>query len=155
MPAAEIALIPPRPDQLPLIRSYLAQLAQDEGVPKANAGDDFLATTLFGPTPAAIAHLVHRGPGLPCGLTIHSWKWGAFSGVMDMYLHVLVIDPASRGLGIGRAVMDKLLYIASAHGASRLELLTTRDNAGAGAFYDALGLAQASHMVVRRRSCAS
>lgn len=155
MPFAEIALVPPRPDQMPLIRSYLAQLARDEGVPKANAGDDFLAGTLFGPNPAAIAHLVHCGPDRPCGLTIHSWKWGAFSGVMDMYLHVLVIDPASRGLGVGRAVMSRLLDIAAAHGASRLELLTTRDNAGAGAFYDALGLAQVPQMVVRRRSCAT
>ncbi len=155
MPSDAITLQPPHPDQRPLVRNYLAQLARDEAVPRANAGDEFLARTLFGPSPVAIAHLVHRGDEGPCGLTIHSWKWGAFSGVMDMYLHVLVIDPASRGRGIGRAVMTQLLDIAAAHGASRLELLTTRDNADASAFYDRLGLAQAAHMVVRRCSVAS
>jgi len=144
---------------LPLIRGYLEQLARHEGVARARASDEFLRHTLFGATPMAVAHLVHvrrtagEGPGDVCGLTVHSWKWGAFSGAMDMYLHVLFVDSAFRGQGVGRAVVHRLLDIAGAHGASRLELLTTAGNASASAFYDRLGLATASHMVVRRKSC--
>jgi GNAT superfamily N-acetyltransferase len=164
MSAVDVALVRPNLDQLPLIRSYLEQLARHEGVARANASDAFLRQTLFGESPVAVAHLVcaHRpidlqavgGPHAPCGLVIYSWKWGAFSGVMDMYVHVLFVDPAFRGAGIGRAAMSQLLDIASAHGASRVELLTTADNSSASAFYEKLGLAQASHMVVRRRTCA-
>jgi ribosomal protein S18 acetylase RimI-like enzyme len=164
MSAVDVALVRPNPDQLPLIHSYLEQLAQHEGVARANASDEFLRRTLFGESPVAVAHLVcarwprdgqaARSPRTPCGLVIYSWKWGAFSGVMDMYAHVLLVDPAFRGAGIGRAAMSRLLDIANAHGASRVELLTTADNSSAAAFYDKLGLAQASHMVVRRKACA-
>ncbi|MGM9482405.1 GNAT family N-acetyltransferase [Roseateles sp. NT4] len=156
MPLAEIDLLPPQPDQMPRVRAYLEQLARDEGVPQVKATDDFLTRTLTGPQPAAVAHLVHRrGVQTPCGLTVHSWKWGPFSGVLDMYLHVLVLDPASRGQGLGRAVVQRLLDIAADKGASRLELLTTRDNVGAATFYDSLGLTLASHMMVRRRPIAA
>ena len=151
MPATDVELAPPSPADVPLIRGYLEQLARDEGVPRANASEVFLRETLFGDVPVAVAHLV-RSAGRVCGLTVHSWKWGAFSGVLDMYLHVLVLDPAFRGRGIGQAVMERLLDIAAARGASRLELLTTAGNAQAAAFYDRLGFVQATHMVVRRKA---
>jgi len=151
MPATHVELTLPSPADVPLIRGYLEQLARDEGVPKANASEAFLRETLFGEAPAACAHLV-QSAGRVCGLTVHSWKWGAFSGVLDMYLHVLVLDPAFRGRGIGQAAVEQLLAIAAARGASRLELLTTAGNAQAAAFYDRLGLVQAAHMVVRRKA---
>ena len=158
MSLPRVDLVSPTPDQVPLIRGYLEQLARDEGVPQARATDDFLRQTLFSATPAAVAHLVqlrHAGDATAnhCGLTVHSWKWGAFSGVLDMYVHVLVIDPALRGRGVGKAVVAVLHDVARARGASRLELLTTAGNASAAAFYDRQGLLEAAHMVVRRKPC--
>ncbi|WP_431048485.1 GNAT family N-acetyltransferase [Roseateles sp. L2-2] len=160
MSVPETTLVPPASEQVSLIRSFLEQLARDEAVPRAGATDDFLQRTLFGESPAATARLIcHQRPGeaapLACGLAVYSWKWGAFSGVLDMYLHVLFVEPAFRGRGIAQAAVADLMAIAQAHGATRLELLTTAGNDRAAAFYDKLGIGVASHMVVRRKSCPS
>ncbi|PTT87035.1 hypothetical protein DBR42_12475 [Pelomonas sp. HMWF004] len=156
---ARVDLLPALPEQLPLIRRYLEQLATDEGVPQARGSDAFLMQTLFGRPPVAVAHLVQAQlvgevAASFCGLAVHSWKWGTFSGVLDMYVHALVIAPSHRGQGLGKAVIAALFDIACAQGASRLELLTTAGNEAAAAFYDQQGLLEAKHMVVRRRACA-
>jgi GNAT superfamily N-acetyltransferase len=148
----------PSEADVPLIRQYLQQLARDEGVPHANAGDDFLRATLFGSTAVAVPHLLKwQQPAgqtaAVCGLAVHSWKWGPFSGTLDMYLHALYVEPSFRGQGIGKAAIAALSELARAYGASRIELLTTAGNQAAADFYEAQGIGAAQHMVVRRKLC--
>lgn len=150
-------LITPTVDHVPLIRGYLEALAAEEGVPQARATEDFLRQTLFGPAPVAVPVLLHAGDergSVPCGLAVYSWKWGAFSGTLDLYLHALYVERASRGRGVGQAALNALLALARSRGASRLELLTTAGHEATAAFYDRQGVAVATHMVVRRKRCA-
>lgn len=54
-------------------------------------------------------------------------------------LYSLVVDPALRGHGLGRALVADALAVAAAGGAGRLDLEVRADNAAAIALYAALG----------------
>ena len=47
----------------------------------------------------------------------------------------MVVEPAERGRGVGRALLEALEAWAANHGATRLQLLADRENAPALAFY--------------------
>jgi GNAT superfamily N-acetyltransferase len=54
------------------------------------------------------------------------------------YLEDLFIDPAHRGKGIGRALIEAVYARADAHGCSRTYWMTNEQNATARALYDKL-----------------
>jgi ribosomal protein S18 acetylase RimI-like enzyme len=54
-------------------------------------------------------------------------------------LYDLYVVPEARGLGIGRALMDRAQRFARESGAKRVELSTARDNRPAQALYESLG----------------
>jgi GNAT superfamily N-acetyltransferase len=54
------------------------------------------------------------------------------------YLQDLFIDPNTRGLGLGRALIEAVYSEAKKAGASRVYWLTQEDNAQARALYDKL-----------------
>lgn len=74
--------------------------------------------------------------GRPAGFAMHlhhpsSWVVGE-----DCYLEDLFVDPAARGNGIGRALIDDLVTLARGKGWNRLYWHTRHDNAKARALYD-------------------
>ena len=58
----------------------------------------------------------------------------------SLYLKELYVADRYRGQGVGRLLMRVLFETASEHGCSRVEWTTDRDNTGAQAFYDMLGV---------------
>jgi GNAT superfamily N-acetyltransferase len=54
----------------------------------------------------------------------------------DCYLEDLFVDPAARGGGIGRALLDDLFALAHARGFGRIYWHTNTDNTRARALYD-------------------
>lgn len=60
----------------------------------------------------------------------------------------LVVDEGWRGRGVGRLLMSGVRDIAREHGASLVELVATRDNASARAFYRSLGFAETDHITL-------
>ncbi|WP_395540029.1 GNAT family N-acetyltransferase [Neotabrizicola sp. sgz301269] len=54
----------------------------------------------------------------------------------DCYLEDLFVDPALRGSGLGRALIDDLIALARARGWQRLYWHTAQDNARARRLYD-------------------
>jgi GNAT superfamily N-acetyltransferase len=59
----------------------------------------------------------------------------------DCYLEDLFVDPAARGQGLGRALIDDLAALARARGYGRFYWHTGQDNARARALYDSYTLA--------------
>lgn len=60
----------------------------------------------------------------------------------------LVVDEACRGRGAGRLLMRGVREVAREAGASLIELVATRDNAAARAFYRSLGFAETDHIAL-------
>jgi len=63
----------------------------------------------------------------------HASSW---SPADDCYLEDLFVAEATRGRGIGRALIDDLLGLCRARGWSRLYWMAAKDNARARALYD-------------------
>ena len=58
----------------------------------------------------------------------------------------IVVDESSRGLGVGKLLMRAVRDLAAEQGASLIELVATRDNASARAFYKSLGFVETAHI---------
>ncbi len=67
----------------------------------------------------------------------------------------VVVRPGSRGQGIGRALLTRIEAWGTGLGATRLQLLADRDNAGAHAFYRACGFSPTNLVCLRRSLPAS
>ncbi|MFW6154209.1 MAG: N-acetyltransferase family protein [Planctomycetota bacterium] len=62
----------------------------------------------------------------------------------------VIVDPAWRGRGVGRRLLDTLEAWAAAEGLLRLHLLADRHNTGALGFYERLGWAPADLVCLRK-----
>lgn len=98
--------------------------------------------------------LIERNPGLflvaeedgsVCGAVI-----GAWDGRRAWIYHLAVL-PQRQGGGIGRLLMDELERRLSALGATKLNLLVERGNAGVAGFYRKLGYAPDDLLFMTRR----
>ena len=63
------------------------------------------------------------------------------------WVYYVAADPALRGKGFGRAIMNAAEDWLRAAGIPKLQLLVRRDNAKAGAFYQSIGYAEAQTIV--------
>ena len=142
-----LALVPA--SAAPQLHAMLLELAASDGVADVRTTEASLRAALSGPTPLVHAHFIERD-GEVAGFTLHSWKWGTFTGVRDLYLNALYVRPEHRRAGVARAALSELVRLAIAHGCSRIEWLTVAAKADTAAFYDAIGSTAADHMAVRR-----
>ena len=102
-----------------------------------------VAAALFGPVPLSHALLAENDQGELVGLAAYSYLWPAAGSTHSMFLKELYVRDCVRGSGVGRFLIEELKRVASARvGCSRLEWETDVDNAGARAFYAALGVAE-------------
>jgi ribosomal protein S18 acetylase RimI-like enzyme len=86
--------------------------------------DDVLVADAGG----GVVGYVHLGPATPVPSNRHV-----------LMVRGLAVDPARRGAGIGRALVDAAVRVARARGARRLTLRVLGPNGAARALYDAAG----------------
>ena len=98
-----------------------------------------IGDALFASPPAAHVLLAWDGNEL-AGLAAYSFVWPAAGLTRSMYLKELYVADRYRGHGVGTLLMRALFETAGKHGCSRVEWTTDRDNTGAEAFYDRLGV---------------
>lgn len=144
-----VALAPVADGDIASLHAMLLALAASDGVVDVRTTEASLRAALSGPAPLVIAHFIQRD-GHVAGFTLHSWKWGTFTGVRDLYLNALYVRPEHRRAGVARRAMSALARAALEHGCSRIEWLTVAAKADTATFYDAIGSTPASHMAVRR-----
>ena len=77
-------------------------------------------------------------PG-PRGLALLRFRSALWSEGLECYLAELYVQPAERGRGIGRALMNAAIETARARGATGMDLNTSLDDEAARALYESLG----------------
>jgi len=92
----------------------------------------------FGPAPAFACVVAGRGADL-VGYLIYTFGYDTDRAMRYLFVIDLLVDEASRGQGIGRALMDRAAEICRAAGGAELLWAVYRANAPAIAFYERLG----------------
>lgn len=168
MAAPAVTIRPATPADVPLIRSFIRELAEYERAPEqAIATEELLRLHLFGERCGASAACEgpRRGPtaecligeidGVPQGFALFFTNFSTWLGRPGLYLEDLFVRPPARRHGLGRAMLARLASEAVARGCGRLEWAVLDWNEPAISFYRALGAEPMSEWTVFRLSGAA
>jgi GNAT superfamily N-acetyltransferase len=144
------AIRPAGPGDIDEILRLIRALADYEKLAhEVVATADALRQTLFGPRPAAEVLLAEEG-GRPVGLALFFQNYSTFLARPGIYLEDLFVDPAFRGRGIGKALLQAVAKLAVQRGCGRFEWAVLDWNTPAIEFYQALGARPMSDWTVMR-----
>jgi GNAT superfamily N-acetyltransferase len=124
-------------DDVPVLLSFFRAMAAFEKLTVA-ATEESVRASLFGPAPAARALLAFVD-GHPIAYAIYFFTFSTMMGKRGLWLEDLFIDPAFRGVGLGRALMAHLAGLAIQHDCGRFEWIVLDWNESAIGFYKRLG----------------
>jgi GNAT superfamily N-acetyltransferase len=129
------------PSDIPRLCELLAILFNQEAEfsPDPALQSQALHAILASPETGAI--LVMRETGTILGMVSLLYTVSTFLGGRVALLEDMVVDPAWRGQGHGRTLLQSAIEHARAAGCRRITLLTDEDNAPARAFYEIFGFA--------------
>jgi ribosomal protein S18 acetylase RimI-like enzyme len=89
--------------------------------------------------------LAGPAPGEPAaGICQLRFRHSVWTGVEDCWLEDLFVRAEARGVGLGRALVQRALDRATERGCARVELDTNEDNHEAIRLYESLGFSAAS-----------
>jgi GNAT superfamily N-acetyltransferase len=132
-------LRPATPDDLPAICGLIHELADFERLSHlCQATPEALAPHLFGPRPAAEA-VVAEVQGAVVAFALYFTNFSTFLARPGLYLEDLYVQPAHRGSGLGRALLEHLGALAVQRGCGRFEWSVLDWNADAIGFYEGMG----------------
>ena len=141
-----------RAEDVPVLLGLIRELAEYERLSHVvTATEEGLRESLFGDHPGAEVLLGEVG-GRAEGYALFFPNYSTFRGRSGMYLEDLYVRPASRGLGLGRALLVRVAAIAAERGGGRLEWVVLDWNEPAIAFYEKLGARPLSDWTVFRLS---
>jgi GNAT superfamily N-acetyltransferase len=134
------------PEILRLIRALAEyEKLSDEVV----ATEAALAETLFGTRSAAELLLAEEG-GRAVGFALFFQNYSTFLAKPGIYLEDLFVDPAARGKGLGKALLQAIAKIAVERGCGRFEWSVLDWNEPAIGFYRSLGAKPMDEWTVMR-----
>ncbi|MFI8070367.1 GNAT family N-acetyltransferase [Streptomyces sp. NPDC086033] len=142
---------PATPADLPAIHALIRELAEYErALEEAKATEEQLHEALFGPRPAAYAHVATDSTDSVIGYAIWFLNFSTWRGVHGIYLEDLYVRPTARGGGHGKALLTELARICVERGYQRLEWSVLNWNTPAIDFYEALGARPQNEWTVYR-----
>jgi GNAT superfamily N-acetyltransferase len=97
-----------------------------------------LAQTLFGDRPTAEVLLAEEG-NRAVGFALFFQNYSTFLGKPGIYLEDLFVEPASRGKGLGKQLLQAIAKLAVERGCGRFEWAVLDWNEPAIGFYRSLG----------------
>jgi GNAT superfamily N-acetyltransferase len=137
--ADEIQIGPATPADVPMIRTLIRELAEFERLlHEANATDEQIHESLFGPKPGAEVIMARVGDEV-AGFALFFHNFSTFLGRRGVYLEDLFVRPRFRGGGCGAALLRHLAQIALDRNCGRLEWSVLDWNQRAIDFYKSLG----------------
>lgn len=133
-----ITIRPATPADVPLIRLLIKELAEYEKDPDAaKATDQQLHDAHFGPSPIAES-LIGEVDGVAQGFALFFHNFSTWTGKKGIHLEDLFVRPASRGIGLGKALFLEVARIAHERGCARLEWAVLDWNTPAIHFYKSM-----------------
>lgn len=127
------------PADVPVILHLVRELAiYERALDKVVATEALLHDAMFTATPAAEA-LIADVDGVPVGLALFFHNFSTWTGWRGLYLEDLYVTPEARGLGIGKALLQRLAAVAVERGCARFEWQVLTWNTPAIDFYRAMG----------------
>ena len=131
---------PARPGDEEDILRLIQALADYEREPDAvEATADGLRAHLFGPEPRVFAHVAEADGATVVGIAVWFLNFSTWTGRHGIYLEDLFVDPAARGAGVARGLLEALATEASARGWARVDWAVLDWNDLAKDFYRRVG----------------
>ena len=113
------------------------------------ATEHALAQTLFGGKPTAEVLLAEQD-GRAVGFALFFQNYSTFLGKPGIYLEDLFVEPASRGHGLGKQLLQAIARLAVERGCGRFEWAVLDWNEPAIGFYKSLGAKPMADWTVMR-----
>jgi len=130
---------PATPADVPVIARLIRALAEYERLThEVILDEDRLQQHLFGPRPYAEV-LLAEDNGQVVGFALFFHNYSTFVGKPGIYLEDLFVEPACRGRGLGKALLQALAKLAIERDCGRLEWAVLDWNEPSIQFYQALG----------------
>jgi len=130
---------PARRDDVPVLIELVGDLAEYERARhEVQADEAMLGAALFGPSPAAFAHVADVD-GAVVGFALWFLSFSTWLGRHGIYLEDLYVRPEHRGAGHGRALLAALAAVAVERGYGRVEWAVLDWNEPALGFYRSIG----------------
>ena len=127
------------PADVPQILEFVRALATYERAPEAViATEADLLRDGFGPNPFYFC-LIAENDGKPAGFAFYFFNYSTWVGRPGIYLEDLFVYPQFRGLGIGKALLQRVAAVALEKGCKRLQWAVLDWNTPAIDFYRAMG----------------
>jgi GNAT superfamily N-acetyltransferase len=127
------------PADIPQILIFIRALATYEREPDAvTATEADLLSHGFGPNPFYFC-LIAEHESRPAGFAFYFFNYSTWKGRPGLYLEDLFVQPEFRGLGIGRALLEKVAAVAVEKDCPRLQWEVLDWNTPAIEFYRAMG----------------
>src|ERR1700728_4565403 len=124
---------------VPQILAFIQALAAYEREPDAvTATEAGLLRDGFGPTPFYFC-LMAEHEGKPAGFALYFFNYSTWMGRPGLYLEDLFVQPEYRGMGIGKALLQRVAAIAVEKECPRLQWEVLDWNTPAVDFYAGLG----------------
>ena len=124
---------------IPQILTYIRALAAYERAPDAvTATEEGLERDGFGPNPIYFC-LMAEHDGKAAGFALFYYNYSTWLGRPGIYLEDLFVEPELRGLGIGKALLERVAATAVEKGCQRLEWAVLDWNTPAIEFYRGMG----------------
>lgn len=132
-------LRPATPADLTAIVGLIRELAAFEALTHlVVVTPESLAPHLFGEHPAAEA-VVGEVDGVVAAFALYFTNFSTFLGRPGLYLEDLYVQPAHRGMGLGKALLQHLATLAVSRGCGRFEWSVLDWNQRAIDFYQKMG----------------
>ena len=136
---SRFGLRPAEPRDLPAIVGLIGELAAFERLTHLmQVTPESLHPHLFGARPVAECLLAETGDAV-VGFALFFGNFSTFLGQPGLYLEDLYVQPAQRGAGIGRALLERLGRLAVERACGRFEWSVLDWNADAIGFYEKMG----------------
>lgn len=155
--AHSIVIRPAQPADVSTILGFVRELAEYEREPDAVlATEQMIHDSLFSTAGgrAACEAVIGEIDSIPRGFALYFMNYSTWLGRWGLYLEDLYVQPASRGYGLGKALLVQLARAAKERGCGRMEWAVLDWNTPAIEFYQSIGAKPMSEWTTYRLDAA-